>query len=350
MGRTRIVAAAIVVALVVVGYGAWWLRAAGMMHRAIDAWVETHRAQGWHVDLEGVTVQGFPLRLEVVTQRFAIGRDLPARWRWTGPRLSASLPPWIGHEVALSFPGAHVLDYPGEDGPRVMLLQAGKAHGTARIGDDGRVESVAMTLETIQATLPGLGAAKVGTFELSIAGPSAPVASGASDPHAPDAGRLSLAADGIELPERVAPALGRHIDHATIQLALKGAIPTAPTRAALESWRDAGGTVELERLQLNWGAFQLEAQGAAALDASLQPEGALTARAWGIGAAIDALVAAGEVRPREGATAKVVLHTMAKPRTDQGIPPEVEAPFAVQDGKLYLGPVPLARMPVIVWP
>lgn len=352
MGRTRIVAAAIVVALMLAAYGGWWLHAAGMLHRAIDAWAEARRAQGWQVELADVTVQGFPLRLEAVAQRFAVGREVPVRWRWAGPRLTASGPPWGGHVVALSFPGAHSFDYPVPGGSKTVSFQADQAHGTVRLGEDNRLTLVTVTLGATQAILPDQGVAKLATLDLSVAGPPPPAATAPApgDPHAPEAGSLSLVAEGVDLPEDIAPTLGPRIGHIELKLALKGALPTAPTQAALEAWRDAGGTVELDRLRLHWGGFQLETEGTVALDAALQPQGALTARAWGVGAAIDALVAAGGVAPREGATAKVVLHTMAKPETAQGIPPEVELPLAVQDSRLFLGPVPIARVPRVVWP
>jgi hypothetical protein len=108
--------------------------------------------------------------------------------------------------------------------------------------------------------------------------------------------------------------------------------------------------MELAKLKLHWGEFQLEAEGSAALDSALQPIGALTTRMWGVGAAIDALVASGSVRPREGATAKIVLHTMAKPPGPAGLPPEVQVPLTVQDRRLFLGPVAVAPVPPVAWP
>jgi Uncharacterized protein conserved in bacteria (DUF2125) len=349
MGRTRIVAVTIVVALAVAAYGAWWLYAAGRLHRGIDDWVEARRALGWQIELDDIAVQGFPLRLQAVARRFAVGRDLPLRWRWIGPRLAASLPPWGGHVVAVSFPGAHEIEVDTHDGPKHIALATDQADGTVEIGDDGRIVLVTAELGATRANLPDLGEAKLARLALTIAASPLPTAPAQNDPRAAEAGRLALNATDIDLPARAA-ALGPRIGRAEVAVTLRGAIPTARTEPALRTWRDAGGTVELERLRLHWGEFQLESEGTAALDAALQPQGALTARAWGVGAAIDALVVGGGVRPREGATAKVVLHTMAKPRTAQGIPPEVELPLTVQDRRLFLGPVPIARFPVVIWP
>jgi hypothetical protein len=350
MGRTRIVAITIVVALAIAAYGAWWLYAAGRLHQGVDAWAEAQRAHGWQIELEDVAVRGFPFRLRAEARRFAVERDLPLHWRWTGPRLTASLPPWGGHVVAVSFPGAHEVEFDARNGRKNVALVADDANGTVELGDDGRIVLMTAELGRTRVNLPDVGEAKLAHLSLRISAPPSAAAPPQNDPRAPEIGRLVLAATEIDLPERAAPTLGPRIGHAEVEVALRGAIPAARTEAALRVWRDAGGTVELEKLRLHWGEFQLEAEGTAALDGALQPQGALTARAWGVGAAIDALVVAGGVRPRAGATAKVVLHTMAKPGTAQGIPPEVELPLTVQDRRLLLGPVPIARFPVVVWP
>jgi hypothetical protein len=260
------------------------------------------------------------------------------------------MPPWGSHDVAVSFPGAHTVEFDASDGRKTIALQADKADGTVHVNDDGKIAFVTASFGPTQADLPDLGLAKLAKLDLSVGTPSQPATVAPSDARAPEVGRLTFAADGVELPENAAPTLGPRIAHAELDLVLRGAIPAARTAAALAAWRDAGGTIDLTKLGLHWGEFQAEADGSAALDSALQPQGALTVRAWGVAAVLDALVAAGQVRPREGATAKVVLHAMAKPGTTPGVPPEIEVPLTIQDHKLFLGPVPIARIPTIVWP
>jgi hypothetical protein len=349
MGRGRTVVVAIVVALAVAAYGAWWLQAAARLHQGIDAWVEANRARGWHIELDNVAVRGFPLQLRVEADRFTVGRDVPFAWRWSGPLFTASAPPWIGRDIALSFPGAHKIEFDARDGHKVIPVSAAQARGRVRIGNDGRIASFSLALGDIAAELPDLGPTRIAKLDASLAVGGKPTPA-PNSPRAPEVGRLMLSAQSIDLPPRAATTLGQQIGEVDLEAALLGAVPAAQSETALAAWRDAGGTVEMEKLRLHWGAFQLEANGTTALDARLQPEGALTARIWGASAAIDALVDGGSVRPREGATAKVVLHTMAKPSTAQGVSREVEVPLSVQDRKLYLGPVVIARVPTVVWP
>ena len=350
MSRTRIVAFAIVLALAFAAYGGWWLHAASLVRQSIDSWAEAQRAQGWQVELDDIAVQGFPLRLQAVASRFSVGRDVPMRWRWAGPRLTASVPPWGSHEVAVAFPGPHTIEFDVPDGHKTLAVRADKADGTVRASADGKINRVTVALGSAQADLPDVGLTKLAKLDLSAELPAQAATPAPSDARAPEVGRLTFAADGIELPEQAAPTLGPRITRAELELVLRGSIPVARTEVALAAWRDAGGTLDLTKLRLHWGEFQVEAEGSAALDRALQPEGALSTRAWGVPAAIDALVAAGEVKPRDGATAKVVVRAMEKSGTTPGIPPEIEIPVAVQDRKLFLGPVPIARLPTVVWP
>jgi hypothetical protein len=352
MGRNRIVVAGIVLALLLAAYSAWWLHAAGRLRDGVADWVEARRADGYAVTVEDVTVQGFPLRLRAMAQGFSIGRDAPVAWRWTGPRLTASGPPWVGRTFLVSAPGAHKVEYDSASGRRSIPFAAEKAEGTVRIGDDLKIARIDVDLEKIVGTWPELGEVKAGQLLFAVAAPGKIEPLPATSPRAPEVGRLALIAADVDLPQNAAPAaLGPRLNRFEAEILLLGAIPTAHTKTALAEWRDAGGTLELDKLRLHWNEFQAETQGSVALDAQLQPIGALTARMWGVGNAIDALVAGGAVKPRDGATAKVVLRSMAKPRNPtQNIPPEVEVPLAVQDKKVYLGPIAIAPMPTIAWP
>ena len=352
MVRGRIVVVAIVLALVIAAYSAWWLHAAGRLRDGIGEWVEARRADGYVVVLEEVTVQGFPFRLQAVAREFSIGRDAPVAWHWAGPRLAASAPPWIGRRFSVTAPGAHKVEYDTPAGRRSIPFTAEKAEAAVRVGDDLKIARIDIDLEKIVADWPELGEVKTEQFLLAIGAAGGPAPSPAASPRAPEVGRLAFIAANVELPQGAAPpSLGPRIARTEAEILLLGAVPTANTKTAMAEWRDAGGTLELDKLRLHWGEFQIEAQGSVALDRELQPIGALTTRMWGVGAAIDAMVSGGQVRARDGATAKVVLRSLAKPRDPtQNVPPEIDVSLTVQDRRLYLGPIPLASMPAIAWP
>ena len=87
-----------------------------------------------------------------------------------------------------------------------------------------------------------------------------------------------MSAEKILLPKEARYPLGRTIGKAAIDAKLIGnpAFGQTPSRT-LEAWRDAGGTLEVRRLDLVWGKFDLSGEGTVALDNALQPIVAMTA-------------------------------------------------------------------------
>ena len=110
--------------------------------------------------------------------------------------------------------------------------------------------------------------------------------------------------------------------------------------AALARWRDAGGLLEVHELALAWGPLDLRAEGTAALDQRLRPQGAFTARIRGLPDALDAFAARGLIEPGVAFALKLTALTLAKRRDEAGTA-VVELPITPQDGLFYLGPVAL---------
>jgi hypothetical protein len=151
---------------------------------------------------------------------------------------------------------------------------------------------------------------------------------------------------GMTLPQAV-PPLGDTIDHLAAAVAIRGTISGGPHRQALAAWRDDGGTLEVNSFDLGWGTLQLGAKGTLALDAGLQPIGALTALLRGYNEIIDALVTGGSLRAGDAALAKIALGLLAKEGPDGNY--EISAPLTLQNGYVFLGPARLARLPNFTW-
>ena len=135
--------------------------------------------------------------------------------------------------------------------------------------------------------------------------------------------------------------LGREVATVAAAATVTGALPEIPDRAALAAWSEAGGTVELRTLSVQWGGLAIEAEGTMALDQALRPQAALTARVAGFGEALDAFAAAGAMRPSDASLAKTFLNIMAKTVSGRRV---IEIPLTAQDGTLFAGPLPLVKL------
>lgn len=351
--RRSLAIVVVAVALAAGAYTLYWFRAADALGTGVASWADARRAEGWTVALGPVAVGGFPFRLEAVVDGFTIGRDSPVAWRWTGPRLTAAAPPWTTDRLSLDAPGAHRIkaQLPGRE--ERIAFDAATAHGTVRLAPDGKIARLDAVLAGVSGQSGEGGHFHADNVVLELDGATnagAPAGPGSGALRAPEAGRIHLTAQGIDLPDGTTGPLGRHIDHLEAEIGLDGALPSGPSRQALEAWRQAGGTVELRKVVVDWGRFQAEADGTLALDSDMQPIGAFTTRLSGVDNALDALVATGRIDPRAGAMAKIVLHVLAKPANDPAQPSEVQVPVTLQDRKLFLGPAALVRLPRIDWP
>jgi hypothetical protein len=115
-----------------------------------------------------------------------------------------------------------------------------------------------------------------------------------------------------------------------------------------ESWRDGGGTLELQSFNLSWGPIGAVAAATIALDESLQPMGAGTLRLTGATQALDALAEAGLIGRRAAGTARMLLPMMSRPNAEGA--QEVELPVTVEDRTLAVARIPVLRFVPLSWP
>lgn len=337
--RRPILFTAVAGAVIASIYGAGWLFAASVMEDAVATWVLKQREAGWTVSHGRVALEGFPLALGLRIEAPHVAWGEAAKYyAWDGPALKIFFVPWDMRRIRFSAPGAHRIQRGSADNRRLATVTAALATGRVELAPDGRALLLAATLEGVTLT-PARQAGEItaGKIEINLSAPQA-----ATPP------RLEAEIVDIGLPAKPRPALGRRIEHVALTAALKGEIPAGPPSLSLGAWRDSGGVIEIERLELAWADLGVRADGTVALDRDLQPIGALTAHITGFHQAVDALVAAGAVRAKDAMTARIVLRLLA--RTPKGGGPEtITAPISAQNRRLYIGPIRLLRLPRIDW-
>jgi len=114
------------------------------------------------------------------------------------------------------------------------------------------------------------------------------------------------------------------------------------------AWRDRGGTLEVERLLIDYPPLSLQGNGTLALDGDLQIVGAFSARIQGFFETVERLRRARVIRGPDASMAKVVLGMLAK-HPGNGGPATISLPLTVQDRALFAGPVRLIEIPQLKW-
>jgi hypothetical protein len=112
----------------------------------------------------------------------------------------------------------------------------------------------------------------------------------------------------------------------------------------LITWRDNGGVLDIKKIQLNKGPYNLEFQGTLALDAALKPMGAGTITFTGLDFFLAKQEQAGKLSKSQVKLAKLAIHLISKPSTKNGIK-MTRVPITAQNGELRLGSFRLFDLP-----
>jgi len=172
------------------------------------------------------------------------------------------------------------------------------------------------------------------------------------EPAAAEGGRQAIAAtlrlDRVSIPGLPETSLGRELERLTAEVTLVGTLARGPREGALAAWREAGGALVIERLELRWGPMRGAFSGRLTLDEALQPEGRLDARLHRGEAGIAALREAGVLGDE---TARLIGFALAAygSLSQAGDGAGIGLPVAIDNRTVTLGPARLLRLPRIRW-
>jgi Uncharacterized protein conserved in bacteria (DUF2125) len=326
--------------LVVIGFGtysAFWWFAAGKIKEEAATWAAKAHEQEADVSWKALRVAGYPFAFHVELTDLALRRDAPGKAsEFRAPIFSVSVVPWNLRAADFAAPQGFTATL-GPDSAPLAKLSADKLSGAAAAGRDGQ--------RTVWLSL--LGAKGTAGDEISarvvygwIIWPRNPPAA-----H----GELGLAVAALVRDTGVPaapPGFTNPIEEISLGLTAMGPIPSGPPRQAATAWRDSGGTLELDHINLRWGNVTVNGNGTFALDGELQPTGALSGGIAGYDQLMNALVAAGRVKEKDARVGRLALSLLAHPGKDGRA--EIAAQLTIQDGEMRLGPIKLPA-PRINW-
>ncbi len=356
-GRKRGLTAVAVAAAVALVYGGYWSYLAGQVETGVEHWFAERTSEGLKAGYASLRVGGFPFQLVAVIEapELAAPKGLKP-WSWKGPALVLKARPWRLTRVRVSAPGRHHFTVTRGGSRAAFTVGAGKLE--LKLKHRGVATGRAM-LSVREVTLRD-------AYEKAVAGVAAadfiverPGRADDGGPGGPAPAVDFLAqAEGVSYPAAPVRGLGRTTARLVVQVSVTGQADDGPGSQlgprkfgaeAMARWRDSGGTLEVKRFALNHGPLTLDGDGTLALDDRMRPIGAFTLRVKGFEEALDRLAGAGVIKPYPAALVKTVMKSLAR---KQGVPggEELKVPLSLQDGRLYVGPVALAKLPPIHWP
>jgi hypothetical protein len=337
---TRLGLAVVALLLVLLGaYTAYWLIVATRISDGIAAWAQTERAEKVDISWQKVGVNGFPFawRVELENAVLRDGRLTPSP-ELRIPAVSATVRPWdFGSWQLLAPQGVSAMLAGGGERPPLKLA-AHTAIGVVAV-DPQAGTNLWLNLQDVSAE----AGAKVpiSSADAWVILPPKPPRS-----HAAPALGIALDLRQVQLPAMTS-VLNDTIEQLAFGVTVKGAVPSGKLTQALAEWRDAGGTVELDNLHLDWGGVGANASGTIALDRELQPVGGFSGAIEGYDKILIGLVQSGRMRATDAGLARLALAMLAKAGPDGR--PEIKTAFTIQNGEMFLGPAKLGKAPRIAW-
>ncbi|HEY1385052.1 MAG TPA: DUF2125 domain-containing protein [Dongiaceae bacterium] len=326
------------------GYYAYWRYVARQLEAGVAAWADEQRAQGNEVAFAWDGIGGFPFQFTATFRDPAIRWHTPqAEIAWQGAAVDAEMAPWNLREIRVRSDGA-------QDGTLHLAADASGWRltttsfvGVVGLHPTGALRDLTVALQQPDLTQPNGSALAGGKATWTLDLPEMPPA----DFKAP------LARVALELEAMAVPAGVRLLTEDPVQLlafdaTIKGPMPPPPLKEALASWRDAGGVVDVTRFNFVQGPLGLTGNATVALDADLQPEGAGTVTATGLGDAVEILIRDGFIPPDRALAARATVKALEKPGPTGK--PQATIGLSVQNRTVSFGPVPLFALQRIEWP
>jgi hypothetical protein len=337
---TRLGLAAAAVLLVSLGaYTAYWLIAAKRITDGVTAWAQAERADKIDVSWHSIGVAGFPFACRVALDNAVLrdGRLTPSP-EVRIPTLSASVRPWDFRSWRLMAPAGLSAALAGGGERPPIKLTARTTDGVLTVDPEA---GTSLWLNSQDVSVEAGEAVPISSADAWVILPANPARS-----HNDPALGVALDLHQVQLPGMTS-VLDDTIDELALGITIKGAVPPGKLAQAASEWRDAGGTVVLDNLHLNWGGVGATASGTIALDRELQPIGGFSGAIEGYDQILTGLVQSGRMRAADAGLARLALAMLAKAGPDGR--PEIKTAFTIQNGQMFLGPAKLGKAPRIAW-
>jgi hypothetical protein len=334
-----------VISTAVVAWTGFWFYTAGLVEadllRRAEQNSETN-STGAHLSYGSYDIGGFPYRIQVTLNKpTIILRNQAQPMRWRTDQIKAVGHPWQPRHVLFDLTGTHHFEVEVDGQWRCFELSSETAMASVETDAQGALQRLSLDLKNILAK--HLGADALRGQRLQVHSRPTPGGTNSLD--------IALRGDALELIREGLPELSIKRLPKTITLLDLQSTVTEMAAAGTElaggvpQWREQGGTVEVDKLRLQWRDVDITATGSLALDDQMRPIGALTAKIKGHEELLQMAVANGGMDEEKAAIARAVLGLLAV--AGGGV---LSVPVRLQDGLLYLGPAAIARLAPIMVP
>jgi hypothetical protein len=331
--------------VVIVAWSVFWFMARGTVNTAIGTWLAREAAEGRQWTCPDRDVSGYPFRFEMTCTNLAFSGVTPeGPVAGTLPRLAV---------VAQAYQPQHVIFE--ATGPLKLARTDGAIELTADWkGLDASVIAPGADLDRFSIMTEGpsltIGGTAVAPLTLTAAGLEAHFR---RDPDRPANERtydFNMTVDGATVPPLDAFLGTSDIVNLGLDAKVSHVRPfmAASQAEELETWRQAGGTIDLLRFDVQKGNQRLRARGRLSLDDAHRPQGQIDASVAGLDQVLARLGIGGS--SNLGALIAGGLAQLAPRQGNVGTDPSSAGlttlpTVTIADGRIAVGPFAFGRVP-----
>ncbi len=313
-----------------------WFAGATATERVVRGWLDARESAGWVVNYQAVETGGFPTRFTTDITDLTLA-DPTTGWAWTAPDFTLSQRPWRPDHITATWPQNQTIASPFErlDVAAGAIVAELDVQPTANLAlDAARTE---MQQVTLTSNLGGVSSLESGLLDVTR--------------QEGQTARYSVLFEATDLtpPSELVTLLDPAGEMPATLENLRYAADMSFDRpwdlSALEQSRPQITQINLEEMQAQWGALLFRAAGNLDVDDQGRATGEIALRAENWRQMLDMGSRAGVLADAVRATAETALGFLAGL---SGRPEDIDATLRLDEGFVFLGPLPIGEAPRII--
>ncbi|NNL17948.1 MAG: DUF2125 domain-containing protein [Boseongicola sp.] len=326
----------VVILVAALGWMGWWTFGSSALDRALTAWVDERRADGWAADVADIDVSGFPNRFDTTLSDVRLA-DPETGVAWSAPFLQMLALAYKPNQVIAVLPNEHRLSTPLQ----TLTFTHDQARGSIFMEPSPSLPldraTIVVDALSVASTLGWVARLDQGRF--------------ASEqiPARQDAHRFGAELTGFHPPSEVIAVIDPAglLPSAVERLRFDADIDfTAPwDRSAIETARPQISVIDLKDLSAEWGTVTFRAAGKVTVDTQGTPTGEVSVKAVDWRRLLQMSVSGGMISESAAGSLESALEFIAALK---GPSDTIDADLTLRSGSVFLGPIPLGDAPKIV--
>ncbi len=324
-------------------WSGYWFVGSSALRQGAETWFAAQASRGVTAEKTALTVTGFPNRFDMTVEGLRLA-DPQSGIGWQAPFAQVFAMTWKPWHIIAALPPEQTVTLPDQ----VVTLTADGLRASLRAQPATAVPLAAVIAESGAFTATSTAGWTVGAARAVASLSADEEVAGAGD--APNAYVLALDITGLTPDpaaiEKIVAEAGLPPTIAVVRI-----LATATTTAPLD--RFAGTTnprlaaLDLTDSLVTWGDLSVAATGMITPDDQGYASGRIDIAVTNYQRLVQALVAAGVIKPELSQTVGNMLAALAQ---DTGDPNLLQMPLLLEGGRMSLGPLPLGPAPLMIPP